>query len=204
MEIESKKRTDSPLMAVRALERPDLEFNGFYPYYMQMESGAKKGLNKIETVMRISDNSGILICQRYRKRKISEITIERTKIDHTLERLRKEGYYISYPDFAEEVGTVHHAVYHALKRISEAKAYRIGNWETVYFKSKGSISFEFESEKISVLYENHIEENEAGKNEEVENGEFEKQLKKTWNFFTAYFKCPTFLHKTQYEPRLKK
>lgn len=57
------------------MERPDLSYNYYYPFYTQSCIGEKKYFYKVETVIHLSDKKGILLSISYKGKTMNEIKV---------------------------------------------------------------------------------------------------------------------------------
>lgn len=116
------------------MKKPDLSFNHYFPFYTRMITGEKKYYYRIETIMHISRELGILISIGYKQKNLDSICIMRITDRTKLFDIAINAIHISYTDFAEDVKTTYRYISAALRTLSPEPAYRETLIFSTYFK----------------------------------------------------------------------
>ncbi len=136
------------------MKRPNLEYNHYYPFYTQSISGEKKYYYRINTIIHLSEDNGIIISRSYKQKKISEIIIERISDRTKLIKSQMEDKHLSYPDFSKEVEIAYIILSKAVINLSSKQAFTKTLIFTCYLKYNSLIEIELEYKKIHVKYDN--------------------------------------------------
>jgi hypothetical protein len=137
------------------MKKPDLSFNHYFPFYTRNITGEKKYYYRIETVMHISHERGIVISVGYKQKNPDEICVKRTDDRTKLYGAMYKDIHISYTDFAKEVNTAYRYISGAIKRLSPEPAYRkIFVGLSSYFKFNPDMELEVDhwQREIKLLY----------------------------------------------------
>ena len=106
------------------MERPDLTFNYYYPFYTQSCTGEMKYFYRVETLIHLSDKKGFLLSISYKRKKPYEVEIKELNDPHILYDKRIKGELLHYTSFAKEVERVYRLLFGALKALSSCKSYK--------------------------------------------------------------------------------
>lgn len=135
------------------MERPDLTFNYYYPFYTQSCIGQKKYFYTVETVVHLSDKRGILLSIRYKQKKVDVIEVKELNDERCLFDKRDKGSLIHYVAFAEEAGKVYKLLSSARRQLSSDKAYKKTLIFTSYLKHNQSVEIELDFKDIHINFD---------------------------------------------------
>lgn len=145
------------------LELPNLEYNYYYPFYTQKTTGKKKYFYRVETIMHLSEDRGILVSIEYELQKKKTIALKKLDDAQLLYRERYNSPCISYPDFAKEVKAVYLLLRNAVKTLSEETPYIKVLIFGCYFKYNRQMEFTMDRSEIKLEYGNFDYKIEDGK-----------------------------------------
>lgn len=145
------------------MERPDLIYNYYFPYYTQSCMGEKKYFYNVETVIHLSDNRGILLNISYKRRKPYKVKVQELNDPHVLFDYREKRELIHYTTFAKEVAKLFNLLSSAVRQLSSEKAYKKVLIFTSYIKHNGNIEIELGFRDIRVTFDSFNYKIEAGR-----------------------------------------
>lgn len=213
------------------MERPDLSYNYYYPFYTQSCIGEKKYFYKVETVIHLSDKKGILLSISYKGKTMNEIKVKELDDSRALYDMRYKGTLIHYTSFAQEVDKIFKLLSKTNRQLSSEKAYKKRFVFTNYLKHNESVEIVLDFRNIFISFDcsDYVIEsgvikrtaNAASEGDailkrlrdtislmdantiltEMENTEFNEKLDNTWNYFIEFFKSPKFIKKKEYFPK---
>lgn len=213
------------------MERPDLQYNYYFPFYTQKRTGKKTYFYIVDTVIHLSEEEGILLQLKYKKNKISEVKVSKLADRKNLYDERFSGTLIHYTAFAEEVSTAFLSITSAMKMLSSSKSYCKNFIFNTFFKHNENVEMELEYKQIQVTFDRFDYVIENGKKKkpepticdgdgllrdiglrlsaldsqitytEIEDSVFNEKLDYIWDNFADYFKCPKVMKKTKYVPQ---
>lgn len=213
------------------MERPDLSYNYYYPFYTQSCIGEKKYFYKVETVIHLSDKKGILLSISYKGKTMNEIKVKELDDSRALYDMRYKGTLIHYTSFAQEVDKIFKSLSRANRQLSSEKAYKKRFVFTNHLKHNESVEIVIDFRNILISFDcsdyvieagvikrtaNAVSEDDVILKRlgdtislmdantvltEIENTEFNEKLDNTWNYFIEFFKSPKFINKNKYLPK---
>lgn len=213
------------------MERPDLSYNYYYPFYTQSCIGDKKSFYKVETVIHLSDKRGILLSISYKGKNTDEIKVKELDDSRVLYDMRYKGTLIHYTSFAQEVDKIFKSLSSAKRQLTSENAYKKRVVFMTYLKHNERVEIELDFRNIRIGYdcsdyviEDGLIKRTANANSEndvllkrlqevvsaidtntilveMKNIEFEEKLDSTWNYFIDFFKSPKFIKKNEYLPK---
>lgn len=211
------------------MERPNLIFNYYYPFYTQCCIGTKKYYYKVETIVHLSDKRGVLLSISYKSKKPYEVEIKELDDSHTLFDKKDKGELIHYTSFAKEVEKVYRLLSGAKRQLASEKPYKKRFIFTTYLKHTQSVEIEIAFRDIHVTFDcsnyiieaGRVKRNASSEEDgllkklgdaisvfdaqttflELEEKEFNDKLDNSWSYFIEYFKSPKFIKKGEYLPK---
>ena len=133
---------------------PNLLFNYYFPFYTQVCTGEKKYYYKVDTIIHISDNKGILLSISYKQNKVSEAKVCEVTDPKVLLNAKFDGTLIHYTAFAEEVNKVYRILSGAVRKLSSEKSYVKRLIFSYYFKHSNSVEIEIDYKSIRTQFDN--------------------------------------------------
>lgn len=215
---------------MKFMERPDLRYNYYYPYYTQEIKGKKRISYSVVTVVHLSEEKGITLLLKYERNKITEIQISESTDAKFLMKAKENWNLVHYTQFAEEVEKIFRYLSDVSKALSSSKSYKKKSTYTTYFKHNNQIEMEIEHKKVHVMFKKFNYVIEDGKKKycdsgesvndkflaslqtfivalesqttytEIDNATFDNELNYFLEYFMEYFKCPKFIKKREYKP----
>lgn len=211
------------------MKRPDLQYNYYYPFYTQSCIGEKKYYYKVDTIIHISDNKGILLSVGYKQKKVSEIKVCEVTDPKILLNARFDGTLIHYTDFAKVVNKVYRTLSGAVRELSPEKSYVKQLIFSYHFKHSDSVEIEIDYKNIHLKFDefDYVIENgqrkrakytpsdddiylkklqevvdvidEKTKYIEIDNAKFNEKLDRVWESFIEFFESPKLIRKNEYK-----
>ena len=135
------------------IQRPDLEFNYFYPFYTQEKWGRQKFSRFFRTTMHLAIDRGIEIYIVYDKQKVRQLTIEACNDVKVLSKRRLKHKHITYVDFAAQIKSAYNAIRRALDSVSKEPAYVKRFIFSSYLKYSSELEFEVDWGKINLSFD---------------------------------------------------
>ena len=135
------------------MERPDLNYNYYYPFYTQSCTGEKKYSSKVETVIHLSEKRGILLSISYKQKKVYVIEVKELDDSHILYDEKNKGTLLHYAAFAEEVGKVYKLLSGVIRQLSSEQAYRKTLIFTSYVKHNKNIELKLGFRYIHITFD---------------------------------------------------
>lgn len=208
---------------------PNLLFNYYFPFYTQVCTGEKKYYYKVDTIIHISDNKGILLSVGYKQKKVSEIRVCEVTDPKILLNAKFDGTLIHYTNFAKEVNKVYRTLSGAVRQLSPEKSYVKQLIFGCYFKHSDSIEIEINYKTIHLQFDNFdyvikdgqrkrakytlsdddiylkkLQEvvdviDEKTKYIEIDNAKFNEKLDRVWESFIKFFESPKLIRKNEYK-----
>lgn len=130
------------------MKKPDLSFNHYYPYYTLSFSGKNTNYNLTSVVVHISLNEAISIKIEQKIKLVTSIKVKKETNRIELDKIRKEGGYISYVQYSKYVAQIYGTIKRALKKMSSTPAYSKVMIDTVYTKVTNKVVFEFDYQHL--------------------------------------------------------